>query len=272
MKTRKSNFEKPLTGTGKVTIGEKTFTLNLTYKTGKDKSGDPITETEKFTFKKSELPDTLPDGWELSAGKDYFASVSADGSKLLNIRPAKGTFQVRCSSFSEKDEGDILLIVQEGQYGPYSQFVPLLTVQKGPHKGIQYPLYLPYGSDGKSRFVAGDDGNMEIVGNPDKSKGVAMLFDFLTYTGIIEREIEFPLDGDEPDDDPQSVLGTLLREIKKAKQDFLILVENGYPKSLTELEEEPTDTVSHDDDEAEKTGAEAVKEEVKKPKRKWDEE
>lgn len=279
MKTRKTSFEKPLAGVGKVTLGEKTFTINLTYRTGK---GDE-TETEKLTFKYSDLPEGLPDGWELKTGKEYFASASHDGTKLLNIRPAKGTFQVRCVSFSENrnDSGDYLVVVRDGEYGKYSQFVPLLTVQKGPHTGIDFPIYLPYGSEGRTpRLGCDDNGLMTLDGDVTKSRGIALLQDFLIYTGVYEEDIQYPMDGDEPDYDPQAVLRVLHKAVKRAKQDFIVLVENGYPKSLAELEDEPepsdeADTVSDEDEKEPVTERKAVKEEAgpySKSKRQWDDE
>lgn len=261
MKTRKNTYEKPLSGTGKVKVGEKSFTIDLTYRVDKDKF-----EEEKFTFKLADLPDNLPDGWEIINGKEYFASVSADGSKLLNIRPAKGTYVVRCTNFSEKDEGDFLILTKDGQYGPYSQFVPLLTVQKGPNKGIDYPFYLPYASGDRTRLACGDGGLMEVVGDPEKSKPVAALYDFLTYTKVIEEEIEYPMDGDDPDDDPQAVLGVLLKSIRKAKADFLVLIENGYPKSLAEVED---DSVPDTDPDEKVTEPEKEEKPAKKSKHNW---
>lgn len=265
MKFVRTKFEKPITGTGVVKVGEKTFTINLEYK---DEKGN--VQEDKFTFKLSDIPETLPDGWEPKSGKEYFVSVSADGGTLLNIRPAKGTFTVRCDNLSETKDGDYLLLQREGQYGPYSQFVPLLTVQDGPHKGIDYPIYLPYSSGDTARF-ANEDGLMAVVGNPEKSKPIAALFDWITYTGIADMEIPYPEDDDEPNDDPQEILGTLHKAVKKAKQKFTLLVENGYPKALSEIDED--DEPAEKDEPAESEPADEVDEKPKdkKKKPKWDE-
>lgn len=232
MKTRKPKFEKPITGCGIVKVAEKSFTIDLTYKDEKGRE-----QEDKFTFKLSDLPEDIPDGWQPKSGREYFASISNDGSTLLGIRPAKGTFTVRCISFSERD-GEYVVINRTGDYGPYSQFVPLLTVRKGEHEGINYPLYLPYSSGEKARLVCGDSGLMEVVGDPEKSRAIANLFDFLTYTGVIEEDIEYPTVDGEPDDDPQSVLDALFSAVKHAKRDFVLPVENGYPKSMAEAEDE----------------------------------
>lgn len=273
MKTRKPKFEKPITGVGPVKVAERSFTIDLTYKDEKGRE-----QEDKFTFKLADLPEELPDGWQPKSGKAYFASISADGGTLLNIRPAKGTFTVRCIDFSQKD-GEYLVIARTGDYGPYSQFVPLLTVRDGDNEGIQYPLYLPYSSGDKARLVCGDGGLMEVVGDPEKSKAIASLFDFLEYTGVIEQDIEYPTDDDgEPNDDPQEVLDTLFRAVKKAKRDFTLLVENGYPKAMSEAED--VETESEPDDEPEEKPAkkstkatepdEEVEEKPKKKKPNWD--
>lgn len=267
MKLTKTKFEKPITGTGIVKVGEKSFTILLNFK---DSKGE---QEEKYTFKLADLPENLPDGWELKSGKSYFASISTDGSKLLGIRPAKGLFRVRCIDLSETKDGEYLVVERSGDYGPYSQFVPLLTVQTGPNKGIDYPIYLPYASGDTRRFAPGDDGLMEVRGNPEKSRPIAQLFEFVTYTGIADLDLEYPVDGDDPDDDPQSVLEVIHKAIRKQKQDFNILVENGYVKSMSELDDDgETDTVPDDEKEAEEKEEE---EENKKPapakkKPKWD--
>lgn len=276
MKTNKSVYEKPISGCGVLKLGEKTFTIDLTYKDEKKREHD-----EKVTFKVSDLPDDLPDGWTLENGKEYFVTVSADFSTLLNIRPAKGTFLVRCIAFSEAkdDSGDYFINAKVGDFGPYTQFVPLLTVRKGRHEGIDYPLYLPYSSGNKMRLVCGDGGLMEVTGDPEKSKAIANLYDFLTYSGVIEQDIEYPTDDDgEPNDDPQEVLDVLFRAVKKAKRDFVLLVEGGYPKSMAEAEdnvvEEPAD--EPDEKPARKSRAtttttdEEPEEKPKKKKPVWD--
>lgn len=255
MKFTKPKFERPITGVGKAKVGTKSFSLvDLTFR---DDKGN--TNEDTFSFKLSDLPEDLPDGFEIANGKDYFASITSTGDSLLNIRPAKGTFTVACSEFSETKDGDILVLERTGKFGTYHQFVPLLTVTKGAYKGINFPLYLPFGSDGKCRLVCGDTGLMEVVGNPDKSRGVSQLFDFLTFTGVADLNIKYPMDGDEPDNDPQAILNTLLKAVRKAGQEFTILADAGYVKAMAELDDVAVD----DDDDAEDVVEDDEEEDVK---------
>jgi len=244
MRFTKTTFEKPITGCGIAKVGEKSFSLNVSYKNEKGKF-----EEETFTFKKNDLPESLPEDFEIESGKKYFASISSDGKQLLNIRPAKGTFKVKCTEFSETKDGDILIIKKTGDYGVYYQFVPLLTVQSGNAKDIVYPVYLPLGSEDKPRFACGEDGTFEIKGDPEKSKAIQALYDFLTYTGVADMAVKYPMDGDEPNDDPQAVLGTLLKAIRKQNVTFTILVADGYVKAMAE--DEDTITEDEPDDEEE---------------------
>jgi len=232
MEFKKPAFDKPITGCGIAKVGEKSFTLALSYKNAKGK-----VEEDTFSFKKNDLPDTLPEQFEIESGKKYFASITTDGKQLLNIRPAKGTFKVKCVKFSETKDGDILVVKRNGDYGEYFQFVPLVTVQSGNAKGIDFPTYLPLGSDGKPRLTYNDDGLMVVMGDPDKSKAIQALYDFLTYTGVADVDINYPVDGDSPDDDPQAVLGTLFKAIRKQNKVFTILVADGYVKAMAEDED-----------------------------------
>lgn len=243
MEFRKPIFEKPITGCGTAKVGEKSFTLNLSYKDAKGKI-----EEETFSFKKTDLPESLPENFEIESGKKYFASITTDGKKLMNIRPAKGTFKVKCTGFSETKDGDILVVKRNGDWGEYFQFVPLVTVQSGNAKGIEYPIYLPLGSEGKPRLTYNDDGLMVVVGDPDKSKSIQALYDFLTYTGVVEVDINYPVDGDEPDNDPQAVLGTLFKAIKKQNKVFTVLIADGYVKAMAEDEDVVEDDEPDDDE------------------------
>lgn len=252
MKFTKPKFEKPITGVGKAKVGTKSFSLAMSYKN--EQGG---MEEDVFSFKLADLPKDLPDGFEVVNGKDYFASITSTGDALLNMRPAKGTFTVACSEFSETKDGDILVLERTGKFGTYHQFVPLLTVTKGAYKGTNFPLYLPFGSDGKCRLVCGETGLMEVVGNPDKSRGVAQLFDFLTFTGVADLNIKYPMDGDEQDDDPQAILNTLLKAVRRAGQEFTILADAGYIKAMAELDDVAVDEDVEDEEEEVKPKAKA---------------
>lgn len=269
MKRIKTKNEKPISGIGVVQTGEKSFTIDLEYDDGKEK---------KFTFKFADLPETHPEGWMPKPGKEYWAKISANGQELQDIRPAKGTFELRSLGIAETSDGDYFIHLKEGTYGPYSQFIVNLEVQKGVNKGIVYPLYLPLTSGDKCRFEADDDGLFTVTGNPDKSKSVAMLFDFVEYAGLTDIDIEFPMDGDEPSEDLQDILDALNRPLRKQKRVFTGLVENGYVKSITELDEadEPEPEDAEPDEKPAKKSAKAEPEEEpeEKPKKRnkpnWD--
>lgn len=262
MRNRKPESNKPRNGVGKVALGEKSFTLSLTFK---NKEGEVI-DQDKFTFKYTDLPEDIPDEWEMKSGKEYLATISADGSKLIAIRPAKGSFVFVSRDFARNDEGDFKILEKEGQWGPYLEFIPLLTVDEGPNKGINYPLYLILGNKDKLKLTHGENDLMETT-LPDKPKGNAAMFrDYLEYTKVYEEDIPYPMDGDEPDDDPQAILTALLKVVKKQKARFQGMVENGYPKSLAEVEDE-----TEPESEQEKAEVAEEKPAKKNGKHKWDE-
>lgn len=264
MKLTHTKSEKPISGLGTISVGNKTFTIDLTYKDskGREKEG-------KFTFKHSELPEGLPEGYELKSGKEYFVNISSDESTLRDIRPASGSFRLRCTDFARTDDDDFFILLGEGDYGPYSKFIANLTVQSGPHKGVVYPLYLPLTSGDRHRFNPDDDGMIELTGNPEKSAAIRMLFNFATYSGLADLDLEFPMDGDEPDYDPQLLLDILCKAVKKQKQDFTGLVSKGYIEALAELDD---DTVSDNEPESAEEAEEEKPKKNGKHKKNWDEE
>jgi len=243
MKLTKQKFEKPVNGVGTVKLGRNSWSIEVLHRNDKGKE-----DTTRFSFKLDDLPENLPEEFALKNGKAYFVSVRADGSAINQLRPAKGMFNMKCSGLAKDDDGNILVLERTGQYGKYWQFIAEMIVTSGENKGILYPLYLPLGDEGKNgpryRFVPDDDGNFTVVGNPDKSKNVAQLFDFITCTGLADVEIPFP-EGDPEDLDVQEVLEVIDKNVRKLKRTFQIIVENGYPTKLGDFN---GDTEDEDED------------------------
>lgn len=254
MQKHTTSYDKPISGVATVTVGRKSFTISLTYKDSKDR-----TKTEDLEFGQDELPEDLPDGWQLKDGKKYFVAVSSDMDKLLTIRPAKGTYEFTCSGIAKTRNGeDFFVNERTGDYGPFAQFVANLMVTKGPDKGIIYPHYLPLSSGDRMRFVPENDGTMGIAGNPEKSRPIANLYDWVEKTGLDDPDSppKYPTDDDdEPSTDPQDILAVLDKEVRKRKRIFMGMVELGYIKSLGDADDDP----DPDDDETPATKRRSVK-------------
>lgn len=248
MKSVKPKFERPITGVGVVKLGKSTFSVEVAYKNEKGKD-----DSESFQFKMKDLPEDLPEGFELKNGKSYWFNIRADGSAINNIRPAKGVFKVKCVGMATKEDDrgneEFVVLEKKGDFGAYKQIVANLVVQEGDAAGTVFPQYLPFGSENSKgdwtyRFAPDEDGNFTVVGNPDKSKNVAALFDFVQYTGLGDVELPFP-----DTEDEQDVLEVLHKAIRKQKKVFSLIVENGYTKSMTSADDD-VEVEEVDEDEA----------------------
>lgn len=245
MRFSKPKYQKPVTGVGVFKLGKNRFSVDVQFKDAKGNE-----DSENFSFQLSDLPEDLPETFELKNGSSYFWNIRADGSAINSARPAKGMFSVVCTGIAKDDKDNFLVMEKLGQYGKYWQIVANLVVTDGNATDIVFPLYLPFaGTDSRSgdrfdRFVADDDGNFTIVGSPDKSKAVAQLFDFIEYAGLSDVEIPFP-----DSDDEQDVLAVFSKALRKGKHEFMIIVEKGYVKSMASINDDESD----DDEDVEVT-------------------
>lgn len=244
MKVIKKSGEKGITGVAIAKTGEKGFTFVL-------KSGDH--EGEKYPFKSHDMPEDLPEDFVLENGKEYFVSLNADADEIRAIRPSRGFHVVRCVDLARTQDEDFLVIERDGDHGKYYQFVAQLAIQNGAYEGIIVPLYLPLGNKDYKRMQDDGEGNIALVGNPDRSKYFSQLYDFWVYSMGEETDVEYS-------EDDQELLGNLLRVILKKKMKFGVTLDKGYIKSLSAL-----DDVVDDSDEAEEDDKPKKSSKSKKP-------
>ena len=242
MKFLQQKFDKPLTGTGKVLVGKRTFSFDLEQKGG---------EVEHFSFPNSALPEDLPDNFKIKNGGRYWFNIRADGSAINNIRPASGFFSVVANGVAKNEEGQYTVIESTGDFGRYWQFVVELIVTQGSAEGITFPLYLPLANENKKgepvlKFGADPEGNLSPMGNPAKSTNIKRLFDFIIASGLVDITMVWK---DKYAEDFQSFLGAFDRAIQKSGQtEFGLVVARGYPDSMTPTDAEPVEDEEVDDE------------------------
>jgi hypothetical protein len=237
-----------LTGVGTVALGKSTLSFDLEYKNDKGKM-----DSEHFSFKHSDIPDDLPDGFKMKNGKEYWFNIRADGSQINNIRPASGTFKVHASGVAKDQEGKEFSVIEKtGDYGAYCQFVVDLEVLEGSNTGITYPLYLPLSNTNKGtvqlKFGPDDEGNLSPMGNPEKSANIRRLFDFIICSGLVDVTMPWK---DEYVDDVQLFLKAFDKAIRKLDVTFELKAKNGYPDYMgsIETEDEEVETEEEVEDE-----------------------
>jgi hypothetical protein len=268
VKFSRPKYQKPVTGVGVFKLGKTSFSVDVHYKDAKGND-----ESENFSFKLSDLPEDLPETFELRNGGQYFWNIRADGSAINSVRPAKGTFNVVCDGVTKDEKDNYQVIERTGDFGKYWQVVVNLRVVDGNAAGILFPCYLPFASEYKGerqeRFVDDGEGNLTIVGNPDKSRAIAQLFDLIEYAGLADIEIPFP-----DSEDEQDVLAVFSKTLRKAKKKFMLIVEKGYIKSMASIDDaddeevEDEEEIETDEDEVEEVEEEVVEEPKKKVSKK----
>lgn len=263
MKFSKPKYQKPITGVGVFKLGKTSFSVDVQFKDAKGND-----DSENFSFKLSDLPEDLPESFDLRNGVSYFWNIRADGSAINNVRPAKGTFNVVCDGVTKDDKDNYQVIERTGDFGKYWQVVVNLRVVDGNAAGILFPCYLPFASEYKGerqeRFVDDGEGNLTIVGNPDKSRAIAQLFDLIEYAGLADTEIPFP-----DSEDEQDVLAVFSKALRKAKKKFMLIVEKGYIKSMASVDDTDEDAEDDEEIETDEDEVEEVEEEVvEEPKKK----
>lgn len=270
----KPTYEKPTSGVGVVKLGKSTFSVDLEYSTGKNKKTGKYeydTETFKFNLDVLEELDFLPEDFELKNGKSYFMSIKTGTEEILQLRPASGFYPVKFAGLAHSrdkdgdiDPHEILITEGDGEYGKFWQFVAELEVTDGPNAGIKYPVYLPLASEdsktGEPRYkFYMDDGKFVVMRGPKSGEKVKMLDDLIQLSGI--AEYSFKMDNDE-EYEVQDVLAMIEKAGKKMGNTFSMLVEKGYPKTLTADENAETDEIVEDVEE--EVEEKPVKKSVKK--------
>lgn len=243
----------------------KTFTLQA-MKQGENYKWSEDPRGEKVNFRRSDLPEGLPDTFILKNRKSYRVRINDDG-ELLDIRPAIGSFKGRFVNLAEDSDGNIFINEKEwkgnkGQHTKYQQFVANIEVVSGPFKGVLYPKYVS--------FTTWDKKNSECVALFGEEDGelvygeTKQLQEFFEFSGLADPDVAIRYD-----DDLQVLLTNISRKLSKLNNVFNFSVENGYPASITAHEDwdEDEDT---DDDVDEDIEDEEVEDTPKKKRKSFD--
>lgn len=237
-KNSKPKYSKPTAGCGIAKVGKSTWSIDVEYGV-KNKRGEWDTESETFSFKNSQTGELE----EVKNGKSYFISIKPDnkgGGEILQLRPAKGIFDVKFVGFSrDHDDEDVIMILEsDGDYGKFWQIVANLEVVSGDFAGVLFPVYLPLANEDKKtgdpqfKFYW-EDGIFNVLVGKKSGEKVKMFRDLVYCSGL--SDYQFKIENDE-ELEVEDVLMLVEKAAKKLKKVFAAVVDKGYPKTVTDKE------------------------------------
>lgn len=171
------------------------------------------------------LPEDVYEGVKVIKGK-YFIGLNADGNKIRNTRPVKGSYRCKMDSFGnmgKKDEPPIYYEKKQDNFGnpPHLEFWINFKVQDKEFEGfvISRSYWYCFKRDDAPEYA----GKIAFKGNGSKT-----MEELLMEMGVGIDEIDF--------DYSDNVLPELEKLVKSKDVELVVMVnDKGYVRSVTRM-------------------------------------
>jgi len=172
---------------------------------------------EIFEVEYKNAPDNVKAGrWHLS--------LSADGTRLYGFTPINGAYKMRFKKMAAPD-GQLpapshVTYTWEGKEIEYDAFTIIMEIVEGKDIGLQVPMFLRYNFEETDGVVAISH---------KKSKYTTQLLTVLDSTGVFEKgEMQYS----------ENILPALEARMRDKNKLLMVIMKNGYPDSMTQMDEE----------------------------------